>query len=246
MSEDPTRKCVEAMPDKAVRDFRLETSVSRESSFSSIELGASVSRNSSFSSCASSCESSICENDSSCPASRSSSWRSNDDGSDIQRILSTTEQQYRRLQNARAKIRKGSNKGRNSSSSGHGSETSVETNQTPPESRLRIVPCSVKRPEVHGRSCSEPEALLPMVANHSKLFCPGGLVISTPPMKSFMEYRLRSRSFNGAEQSNEGIISHEVQAVIDLPGFRLRPKNSKEELNSLDNCPGENKEIKVS
>ena len=168
------------------------TTVSRESSFSSLELGASnsVSRESSFSSSGSG----FFEGGSSNPASRTSSWRSNED----QLISSVTDQQYQRLHNARARFRKARQPPSSESSS-------TELFQTPPE-RARPL-ANYKRPDIHGRSCSEPEIELSPISSRRQPrlspTSPEGLIISTPPAKGFIEYRMRSRSFNGSEHSEE-------------------------------------------
>ena len=201
MNEYSLRKRSEAMPinlkiDKSTKESTCGTSVSRESSFSSVELGASnsVSRESSFSSAASSSGSGIFEVDSSRPSSRSNSWRSNGDSCERQRISSVTDQQYQRLHNARERFRKVRQPPSSDSSS-------TEAYHTPPESARSMT--NLKRPEVHGRSASEPQVLSP-ISNQSKLSAsPTGLVISTPPVKGFLEYRQRSRSFTGSEHSEE-------------------------------------------
>lgn len=205
MSENNLRKRTETMPislkiDKSTRESSYGTSVSRESSFSSVELGASnsVSRESSFSSVASSNGSGgFFEVDSSRSSSRSNSWRSSEDSSESrQRISSVTDQQYQRLHNARERFRKAREPTSNDSSV-------TEESHAPPENTRSMT--NLKRPEVHGRSASEPHILvLSPISSQSKLSAsPDGLVISTPPVKSFIEYRLRSRSFTGSEHSEE-------------------------------------------
>ena len=174
-----------------------------------VELGASnsVSRESSFSSSGSG----ILEADVSNPPSRSSSWRSNED----QLITSVTDQQYQRLHNARARFRK-ARKAPSSESS------STEFLQTPPEIIRPMT--NLKRPDIHGRSSSEPKLdLSPVVSRRSpKLSAtsPDGLVISAPPAKGFMEYRLRSRSFTGSEHSGED--RPEVKALQDFSRSHLQ------------------------
>lgn len=204
MNEHVVQKRSEAMLinlsiDKKAKETSYGATVSRESSFSSVELAASnsVSRESSFSSAASSSGSGIFEADSPRSPSRSSSWRSNEDPGERQLITSVTDQQYQRLHNARARFRKA----RQAPSSG---SSSTEAFHTPPESTRPMT--NLKRPEVHGRSASEPEVLV-TIANQSKLSSsPAGLVISTPPVKSFLEYRSRSRSFTGEEDREEDRI----------------------------------------
>lgn len=208
MNEHVAQRRSEAMlinltTDKTAKEASYGATVSRESSFSSVELAASnpVSRESSFSSAASSSGSGIFEADSPrSPSSRSNSWRSNEDPSERQLISSVTDQQYQRLHNARARFRKA----RQAPSSG---SSSTEAFHTPPESTRPMT--NLKRPEVHGRSASEPEVLV-TIANQSKLSSsPSGLVISTPPVKGFIEYRLRSRSFTGEEGREENRILHD-------------------------------------
>lgn len=204
MSKNSLRKRTETMPinlkiDKSTRESSFGTSVSRESSFSSVELGASnsVSRESSFSSVASSSGSGgVFEVDSSRSSSRSNSWRSSEDSNERQRISSVTDQQYQRLHNARERFRKAREPTSNDSSP-------TEECHTPPENTRSMT--NLKRPEVHGRSASEPQVLvLSPISSQSKLSAsPEGLVISTPPVKRFIEYRLRSRSFTGSEQNEE-------------------------------------------
>lgn len=205
MSEHVAHKRSEAMLinlpiDKIAKEKSYGASVSRENSFSSVELAASnsVSRESSFSSAASSTSGSgIFEVDSPRPASRSSSRRSNEDLSDRHRISSVTDQQYQRLHNARARFRKA----RQAPSSG---SSSTEAFHTPPETSRPMT--NFKRPEVHGRSASEPEVLTTILHQSKLSSSPAGLVISTPPVKGFIEYRLRSRSFTGEEDREKDRI----------------------------------------
>ena len=211
MSDHVGRNRSEAMPInlKNEKTPREPVTVSRESSFSSVELGASnsVSRESSFSSSGSG----ILEADVSNPPSRSSSWRSNED----QLITSVTDQQYQRLHNARARFRKA----RQAPSS---ESSSTEFLQTPPEIIRPMT--NLKRPDIHGRSSSEPKLdLSPVMSRRSpKLSAtsPDGLVISAPPAKGFMEYRLRSRSFTGSEHSGED--RPEVKALQDFSRSHLQ------------------------
>lgn len=187
----------EAMPvdlknENSVRDTRsTRTNVSRESSFSSVELGASnsVSRESSFSSSGSG----VFDGESSYPASRSNSCKSNEDQS-ISRI---TDLQYERLHNARARYRKAREVPSSESSS-------TEQLQSSPEKPQAMV--TLKRPEVHGRSISDPQiGLSPMTGRRSPRLSatsPDGLVIATPQPKGFIEYRIRSRSFTGSEHGD--------------------------------------------
>jgi len=203
MSEYFALKRSEAMPvdfmiDRTAKETTYVATVSRESSFSSVELAASnsLSRESSFSSAASSSGSGIFDVDSPRPPSRSSSWRSNEDTSERQLISSVTDQQYQRLHNARARFRKT----REAPSSG---SSSTEAFHTPPENTQTMT--NIKRPEVHGRSASEPEVLSKI--SKSKLSSsPAGLVITAPPVKGFIEYRLRSRSFTGEDDVKGGKI----------------------------------------
>lgn len=205
MSEYFAQKRSEAMPidfmiDKIPKERAHSATVSRESSFSSVELAASnsLSRESSFSSAASSSGSGIFEADSPRPPSRSSSWRSNEDPSERQLISSVTDQQYQRLHNARARFRKA----RDAPSS---ESSSTEAFHTPPENARTMTKLDCKRPEVHGRSASEPEVLSKI--SKSKLSSsPAGLVITAPPVKGFIEYRLRSRSFTGEDDTEEDRI----------------------------------------
>ena len=200
MSEYFAQKRSEAMPidfmiDKTAKETTYGVTVSRESSFSSVELAASnsLSRESSFSSAASSSGSGIFDADSPRPPSRSNSWRSNEDPSERQLISSVTDQQYQRLHNARARFRKTKEAPSSESSS-------TEAFYTPPENTRTMT--KIKRPEVHGRSASEPEVLSKI--SKSKLSSsPAGLVITAPPVMGFIEYRLRSRSFTG-EDNKEG------------------------------------------
>lgn len=220
MSNHDAQNSSETMP----VNFKIENSaageassgatVSRESSFSSVELGASnsVSRESSFSSSGSG----IFEADLSNPASRSNSWRSSED----QIISSVTDQQYQRLHNARARFRKAKQAPSSESSSS-------ELFQTPPEILRPMT--NIKRPDIHGRSCSEPELdLSPMVGRRSPRLSatsPDGLVISTPQAKGFIEYRMRSRSFTGSENNEEGSV--EVKALQEFSKSYLQvPDNS--------------------
>lgn len=203
MSEYFTQKRSEAMPidfmiDKTAKEAADCVTVSRESSFSSVELAASnsLSRESSFSSAASSSGSGIFEADSPRPPSRSSSWRSNGDPSERQILSNVTDQQYQRLHNARARFRKA----RDAPSSG---SSSTEAFHTPPENSRTMT--KLKRPEVHGRSASEPE-VLSKIAKSKLSSSPAGLVITTPPVKGFIEYRLRSRSFTGEDDTEEDRI----------------------------------------
>jgi len=203
MSEYLAQKRSVAMPvdfmiDKTAKEATHGATVSRESSFSSVELAASnsLSRESSFSSAASSSGSGIFDADSPRPASRSSSWRSNEDPSERQFISSVTDQQYQRLHNARARFRKA----REAPSSG---SSSTEAFHTPPDHARTMT--KIKRSEVHGRSASEPEVLSKI--SKSKLSSsPAGLVITAPPVKGFIEYRLRSRSFTGEDNTEEDRI----------------------------------------
>lgn len=214
MSDHAAKNRAEAMPinlktDKMAKEYTVGATVSRESSFSSVELGASnsVSRESSFSSSGSG----IFDGDSSHPASRSSSWRSNED----QLISSVTDQQYQRLHNARARFRKA----RQAPSS---ESSSTELLQTPPE-RTRPM-TDLKRPDIHGRSCSEPELDLSLISSQRQpklsATSPDGLVISTPSAKGFIEYRLRSRSFTGSEHSEEE--RPDVKALQDFSRSHLQ------------------------
>lgn len=214
MSNHAMRNRSEAMPinlkiEKTASESNAGATVSRESSFSSVELGASnsVSRESSFSSSGSG----IFEADSSHPASRSSSWRSSED----QLIASVTDQQYQRLHNARARFRKAREAPTSESSS-------TELFQIPSE-RTRPV-TNLKRPDIHGRSCSEPELDLSPIASRRQpklsATSPDGLVISTPPAKGFIEYRLRSRSFTGSEHSEED--RPELKALQDFSRSHLQ------------------------
>ena len=203
MSEYFAQRRSEAMPidfmiDKTVKDTANGAPVSRESSFSSVELAASnsLSRESSFSSAASSSGSGIFEADSPRTPSRSSSWRSNEDPSERQLISNVTDQQYQRLHNARARFRKA----REAPSS---ESSSTEAFHTPPENTRTMT--KLKRPEVHGRSASEPE-VLSTIAKSKLSSSPAGLVITTPPVKGFIEYRLRSRSFTGEDDTEEDRI----------------------------------------
>ena len=203
MSEYFAQKRSEGMPidfmiDKTAKETTHAATVSRESSFSSVELAASnsLSRESSFSSVASSSGSGIFEADSPRPPSRSSSWRSNEDPGERQLISTVTDQQYQRLHNARERFRKA----RDAPSSG---SSSTEAFHTPPENTRLMT--KLKRPEVHGRSASEPEVLSKI--SKSKLSSsPAGLVITAPPVKGFIEYRLRSRSFTGEDETKEDRI----------------------------------------
>lgn len=222
MSEYLAQKRSEAMPinfmiDKTAKETAHGATVSRESSFSSVDLAASnsLSRESSFSSAASSSGSGIFETDSPRPPSRSSSWRSNEDPSERQLISSVTDQQYQRLHNARARFRKA----RQAPSSG---SSSTEAFHTPPENARPMT--KLKRPEVHGRSASEPE-VLSTISNLSKLSSsPAGLVITTPPVKGFIEYRLRSRSFTGKDDTEEERILKDFSKSLLLQV----PDNGKE------------------
>lgn len=220
MNDYVLEKRFETMPidfkiESAAQEANSGATVSRESSFSSVELGASnsVSRESSFSSSGSG----IFEGDASHPPSRSSSWRSSED----QMISSVTDEQYQRLHNARARFRKT----RDAPSS---ESSSTELLQTPVEIMGPMT--KFKRPDIQGRSSSEPELdLSPMAGRRSpKLSAtsPDGLVISTPPAKGFIEYRLRSRSFTGSTE-NCGEDRAEVKALQDF---------SRSHLQVPDNC----------
>lgn len=243
MNEQVAQKRSEAMPinlkiDKTAKE---SATVSRESSFSSVELGASnsVSRESSFSSAASSSGSGgIFEADSPRPPSRSSSWRSNEDPCERQFISSVTDQQYQRLHNARARFRKA----RQSPSSGS-SSTETSSFHTPPESARSMT--NLKRPDIHGRSASEPEVLSAIAKNQSKLSAsPAGLVISTPPVKGFIEYRLRSRSFTGSDHSEgdrqeDRILQDFSQSHLQVPW----PDSGKKEIIRKRSTPKKHGEI---
>ena len=219
MSNHTVQNSLETMPvnfkiENSAREASSGATVSRESSFSSVELGASnsVSRESSFSSSGSG----IFEADLSNPASRSNSWRSSED----QIISSVTDQQYQRLHNARARFRKAKQPPSSESSSS-------EVFQTPPEIPRPMT--NIKRPDIHGRSCSEPELdLSPMAGRRSPRLSatsPDGLVISTPQAKGFIEYRMRSRSFTGSENNEEGSV--EVKALKEFSQSYLQvPDNS--------------------
>ena len=219
MSDHAVHNCSEFMPvnfkiENAAREASSGATVSRESSFSSVELGASnsVSRESSFSSSGSG----ILDADSSNPASRSNSWRSSED----QIISSVTDQQYQRLNNARARFRKA----KEAPSSG---SSSSEVCQTPPEIPRPMT--NIKRPDIHGRSSSEPELDVSSMAGRRSprlsATSPDGLVISTPSPKGFIEYRIRSRSFTGSENNEEG--GREVKAIQEFSQSHLQvPDNS--------------------
>ena len=198
MNDRTLGKDSEAMPvdlkmDNPSRDRSTGANVSRESSFSSVELGASnsVSRESSFSSSGSS----VFDADSSSHLpSISNSWRSSED----ERISRVTDLQCERLHNARARYRKARDVPSSESSSAE---------QLPSTSEKPRAMITLKRPEVHGRSISEPElGLSPVSGRRSPMLSatsPDGLVISTPSPKGFIEYRLRSRSFTGSEHNEE-------------------------------------------
>lgn len=198
MNDRTLGKDSEAMPldlkmDNQSRDRSTGANVSRESSFSSVELGASnsVSRESSFSSSGSS----VFDADSSSHLpSISNSRRSSED----ERVSRVTDLQCERLHNARARYRKARDVPSSESSS---------TEQLPSTSEKPRAMITLKRPEVHGRSISEPElGLSPVSGRRSPMLSatsPDGLVISTPSPKGFIEYRLRSRSFTGSEHNEE-------------------------------------------
>lgn len=198
MNDRTLGKDSEAMPvdlkmDNPSRDRSTGANVSRESSFSSVELGASnsVSRESSFSSSGSG----VFDADSpSHLPSISNSWRSSED----ERISRVTDLQCERLHNARARYRKARDVPSSESSSAE---------QLPSTSEKPRAMITLKRPEVHGRSISEPElGLSPVSGRRSPMLSatsPDGLVISTPSPKGFIEYRLRSRSFTGSEHNEE-------------------------------------------